>query len=542
MICAVLPYFQQANTLHPHPLATSTSFLSNCTDPYQIQHTLLPQDETNMDINSTTGPLAEITADWLIVGHFTVDSSNPLPAPLAELDAALDGTITRLAASGDLTGKLAASHLLADVPGLAANRLLLVGLGQADELDSRRLEKALVAATRRASKSASVSAAIALPELGSESIGDSEAASLAAMALQVGCVGQALYHTDPSRYAFSAASVRSPADDAVDAVVRGSVLGEAINLTRELVNRGPMDVYPESFADRAAAAAAEFGLDCEVLDENRLQEERMGSLLAVARGSVKPPRVVVLRHNGGPEGAPALAIVGKGVTFDSGGLSLKTSEGMKTMKCDMAGAATMLGAMTAIARLSLPVNVIGLAGLVENMPDADAFKLGDVLTARNGTTIEVLNTDAEGRLVLADVLAYAVDLKAERLIDLATLTGACVVALGEEITGIFSNCPQWSHALEQAARQAGELAWPMPMHDLFGDLIKSDVADIKNVGPRWGGSVTAAKFLERFVDKTPWVHLDIAGPSFASSNKPHREGGATGCMVRTLVAAAESLA
>jgi len=495
-----------------------------------------------MDINSTTGPLAEITADWLIVGHFTVDSSNPLPAQLAELDAALDGTITRLAASGDLTGKLAASHLLADVPGLAANRLLLVGLGHTDELDSRRLEKALVTATRRASKSASVSAAIALPELGSESISDSEAASLAAMALQVGCVGQALYHTDPSRCAFSDASVHSPADDAVDAVVRGSVLGEAINLTRELVNRGPMDVYPESFADRAAAAAAEFGLDCEVLDENRLQEERMGSLLAVARGSVKPPRVVVLRHNGGPEGAPALAIVGKGVTFDSGGLSLKTSEGMKTMKCDMAGAATMLGAMTAIARLSLPVNVIGLAGLVENMPDADAFKLGDVLTARNGTTIEVLNTDAEGRLVLADVLAYAVDLKAERLIDLATLTGACVVALGEEITGIFSNCPEWSHALEQAARQAGELAWPMPMHDLFGDLIKSDVADIKNVGPRWGGSVTAAKFLERFVDKTPWVHLDIAGPSFASSNKPHREGGATGCMVRTLVAAAESLA
>jgi leucyl aminopeptidase len=145
-------------------------------------------------------------------------------------------------------------------------------------------------------------------------------------------------------------------------------------------------------------------------------------------------------------------------------------------------------------------------------------------------------------LVLADVLAYAVDLKAERLIDLATLTGACVVALGEEITGVFSNCPQWSLALEQAAKQAGELAWPMPMHDLFGDLIKSDVADIKNVGPRWGGSVTAAKFLERFVDKTPWVHLDIAGPSFASSNKPHREGGATGCMVRTLVAAAESLA
>ena len=268
----------------------------------------------------------------------------------------------------------------------------------------------------------------------------------------------------------------------------------------------------------------------------------MGSLMAVAQGSVRPPRVVVLKHNGGGDGAPALAIVGKGVTFDSGGLSLKSNEGMKTMKCDMAGAATMLGAMTAIAKLGLPVNVIGLAGLVENMPDGNSFKLGDVLTARNGKTIEVLNTDAEGRLVLADVLAYAVDLGAERLIDLATLTGACVVALGEEVTGTFSNCDDWSQAVGSAAKQAGELAWPMPMDDLFGDLIKSDVADIKNVGPRWGGAITAAKFLENFVDSTPWVHLDIAGPSFASNNKPHREGGGTGCMVRTLVAAAEGLA
>ena len=495
-----------------------------------------------MDITSTSGPLAEIAADWLIVGYGAVDATDSLTAPLSELDAALDGSLARLVASSDLTGKLATSHLLADVPGLAASRLLLVGLGNTSRLTSRDLEKALTTATRRASKSASVSAAISLPDLDSDSLGDAEAASLAAMALEVGCVGQALYHSEPSRHAFSTGTVHSNSDAAAASVARGGVLGQAINLTRELVNRGAMEVYPETFAERATEAAAECGLECEVLDENRLAEERMGSLLAVAQGSVRPPRVVVLKHNGAGEGAPALAIVGKGVTFDSGGLSLKTSEGMKTMKCDMAGAATMLGAMTAIAKLELPLNVIGLAGLVENMPDANAFKLGDVLTARNGTTIEVLNTDAEGRLVLADVLAYAVDLGAERLIDLATLTGACVVALGEEITGTFSNCTDWSEAVAAAAQQAGELAWPMPMHDLFGDLIKSDVADIKNVGPRWGGAVTAAKFLERFVDSTPWVHLDIAGPSFASSNKPHREGGGTGCMVRTLVAAAENLA
>ncbi|MEE3364369.1 MAG: leucyl aminopeptidase [Planctomycetota bacterium] len=495
-----------------------------------------------MDITSTNGPLAQAEADWLIVGYGTIDSAESLSTPLSELDTALDGAIQRLATSGDITGKLGETHLLADVQGLSAGRLLLVGLGTTSELTSRKLEKALVTATRRISKKASVSVAIALPGLSCEAVSDEDAANLAAMAIQVGCVGQALYRAEPARHAFSTGTVVSSAEAGDAAVTRGSILGQAINLTRELVNRTAMEVYPETFADRAAAAATEFGLECEILDENRLQQERMGSLLAVAQGSVKPPRVVVLTHNGGGDGAPALAICGKGVTFDSGGLSLKSNEGMKTMKCDMAGAATMLGAMTAIARLNLPVNVIGLAGLVENMPDGNSFKLGDVLTARNGTTIEVLNTDAEGRLVLADVLAYAVDLGAERLIDLATLTGACVVALGEEVTGTFSNCPDWSQAVGQAAERAGELAWPMPMHDLFGDLIKSDVADIKNVGPRWGGAVTAAKFLERFVDSTPWVHLDIAGPSFASSNKAHREGGGTGCMVRTLVAAAESLA
>ena len=419
---------------------------------------------------------------------------------------------------------------------------MLVGLGKPGDVDARRLERSLVTAVRAATKSASVRVTIALPSLEGTGLDDAQAAQVAATALVTGCVGQSLYRAEPGRFTVSEAAICTAAADAGTAVSRGSVLGEAINLTRELVNRTAMEVYPETFADRAAAAAGECGLQCDVLDEARLREERMGSLLAVAQGSERPPRVVVLRHEGGDEGAPALAIVGKGVTFDSGGLSLKTSEGMKTMKCDMAVAATMLGAMTAIARLNLPVNVIGLAGLVENMPSGTAFKLGDVLTARNGTTIEVLNTDAEGRLVLADVLAYAVDLGAERLIDLATLTGACVVALGEEVTGVFTNHQDWSDAVLQASAQAGELAWPMPMHGLFDDLLKSDVADIKNIGPRWGGAITAAKFLERFVDKTPWVHLDIAGPSFASSNKSHREGGATGCMVRTLVAAAEGLA
>jgi leucyl aminopeptidase len=245
--------------------------------------------------------------------------------------------------------------------------------------------------------------------------------------------------------------------------------------------------------------------------------------------------MVIATHQGGAAGSPWLALVGKGVTFDSGGLSLKTPEGMLTMKCDMAGAATVLGAMTAIARLKLPVNVVGYMGLVENMPGGSAFKLGDILTARNGVTIEVLNTDAEGRLVLADVLSYAVDAGASHIVDLATLTGACVVALGEDVAGAFTNDQGWCDSVTAAAKTTGELVWQLPMWDLYDDLIKGDVGDIKNTGGRWGGSITAAKFLQRFVGGKPWVHLDIAGPAFASSNKPQREGGGTGCFVRTLV-------
>jgi leucyl aminopeptidase len=271
-----------------------------------------------------------------------------------------------------------------------------------------------------------------------------------------------------------------------------------------------------------------------------LAEEQMNSLLAVARGSDRPPRMVVLEYMQGGANAPTLALVGKGVTFDSGGYSLKPTDGMLAMKCDMAGASKVLGAMAAIAELGLKVNVIGMMGLVENLISGKAYKLGDVLTARNGKTIEVHNTDAEGRLVLADVLCYASE-RTDRIIDLATLTGACVVALGMDVTGAFANDQPWCDAILAAAKTCGEAAWQFPMFDQYNELLKSDVADVKNVGGRWGGAITAAKFLENFVDKKPWVHLDIAGPAFAEGSKPHREGGGTGAMLRTLVETAARL-
>ena len=363
------------------------------------------------------------------------------------------------------------------------------------------------------------------------------------LAMTVGCVGQDLYFKKAKHHPLK--NVTIIATDKNDqkllqeGVERGGIIGEATNLTRELVNLPAADIYPESFAKRATEAASEFGFECEILDEKQLKKEKMNSLLAVAQGSDRPARVAILKYMGAGKEAPLLSLVGKGVTFDSGGLSLKPSDGMKTMKCDMAGAATVLGAMTAIARLKLPVNVCGYLGLVENMVNGNSYKLGDVLTARNGVTIEVLNTDAEGRLVLADILSLAVDQGASQIVDLATLTGACVVALGEEITGVFSNDQQWCNELLKSAKNVDELAWQMPTHDFFTDLLKSDIADCKNIGSRWGGAITAAKFLEKFVNETSWIHLDIAGPSFAASNKSYREGGATGCMVQTLIELAE---
>jgi leucyl aminopeptidase len=244
---------------------------------------------------------------------------------------------------------------------------------------------------------------------------------------------------------------------------------------------------------------------------------------------------VALRHFKGGAGK-TIGLVGKGVTFDSGGLSLKPTDGMVDMKCDMAGAAAVLGAMQAIAELDIPVNVLGVMALVENMPSGKAVKLGDVLHARTGKTIEVLNTDAEGRLVLADALAWAIDNKAERLVDLATLTGACCVALGLEVAGVMSNDEAWSGQVQAAAQSAGELAWPLPMFPLYTEMIKSDVADIKNTGgSRYAGAISAAKFLEEFVADVPWVHLDIAGPAWAEKENATRSAGGTGCFVRSLV-------
>jgi leucyl aminopeptidase len=484
-----------------------------------------------MKVRSIDSSVTKTPADAVVVGLF---AETPLGGAAAELDRATGGAIGRLVEAKEIAGKPFELLPLHAPAGIAARQALVVGLGEPAKFNAGAAYRSAAAAARHLAGKARGHVAFFLDGLDTPQVG--EAAVCGAL---VGCQGQDLYRAEKNRFPFEQLSW---AGATAATLATAEVLAESVNFARRLVNEPADVIYPESFAAEAQRVAAECGIECEVWDDKRLAAERCGSLLAVGKGSNRPPRLVILRYRGGPAQAAPLAIVGKGVTFDSGGLSLKPTEGMLTMKCDMAGAATMLAALRAIARLKLPVNVVGLAGLVENMTGPAAMKLGDVLTARTGKTIEVQNTDAEGRLVLADVLAVAVEEKPARIVDLATLTGACVVALGTEVAGLMANDQPWCDAVAAAARACGEPVWQLPMYpEIYDEIIKSEVADIKNVGDgRWGGAMAGGKFLEQFVDKVPWVHIDIAGPAFRDKPKPWSDAGASGQYVRALVELARS--
>ncbi|HWB09160.1 MAG TPA: leucyl aminopeptidase [Pirellulales bacterium] len=478
-----------------------------------------------MQISTIEVSVLRAEVDAVVVGLF---SEGELTPAAAEIDRASGGLVSRLLKNQEVTGKAYELMPLWGVAGVAATQVLLVGLGKRAAFDRGTALRTAAAAARQLAAKERGRVAFYLPT--------AESAALAASGVAgaiMGCQGQDLYRAERKRHPLGDLLW---AGGSADSLSTGRVLGESVNLARRLVNQPPQELYPETFAALAAEVAEESGLAVELWDRDRLEREGCGALLAVSQGSVRPPRLVMLEHRGGtPDQAP-LAFVGKGVTFDSGGLSLKPNDSMKTMKCDMAGAATVLAALRAIAYLKLPVNVIGLMGLVENMPSGSAMKLGDVLRARNGKTIEVMNTDAEGRLVLADVLDVACSRKPSRIVDLATLTGACVVALGTDVAGAMTNDQPWCDAVLAAARECGEPLWQLPMFDEYRDDIRSEVADIRNTGEgRWAGAIAGAKFLQEFVGDIPWVHLDIAGPAFLEKPKPWLDGGGTGAFVRTLV-------
>jgi len=449
---------------------------------------------------------------------------------IAEIDRATGGLLSRLAAAGEITGKRYECVPVLSAPGIKAGQLVVVGLGKREELDAGVLYRA--AATASKHLAGRPRSKVAFVADGSWSTRQAEQAVAGAA---VGMVGQDLYRAEKKRTRFGSTVwlVAAP-----EAVAHGVVISEGVNLARRLVNMPPDDLYPQTFSEEAAAVAGRTGMEIEIWDEEQLARERCHAILAVGRGSSRAPRLVILRYRGPGvrDGQPDLALVGKGVTFDSGGLSLKPSDSMLTMKCDMSGGAAMLAAAATIAALKLPVNLVTAIGLVENMTGPAAYKLGDVITARSGTTIEIHNTDAEGRVVLADVLDVVRGFKPKRIIDAATLTGACMVALGHDVAGLFTNDQACCDDIARAARAVGEPVWQLPMYADYDDQIRSEVADIKNVGDgRWGGAITAAKFLERFVGGIPWTHVDIAGPAFAEKPRPWIDGGGTGTLVRPLV-------
>lgn len=442
-----------------------------------------------------------------------------------EADAAMGGMLTRLLDSGDISTKAAKVTSILAPAGLAAKKLVVVGFGPGADWNAMLAYRAAGAAM----KAVSTKQLERVRFVGFA--GEPLLERAAVVGAHVGSVGQDLYKREKS---FFIPEVSEWLGLAEESLRKGQAIGKAVNESRRLVNLPPNYLYPETFAEAAQTIAQQNKMKIEVWDQSKLEVERCGSLLGVARGSSRPPRMVIMQYRGGKASDAPIALVGKGVTFDSGGYSIKPTDGMLTMKCDMAGAATVLGIMQAAAALEVKCNLVAVIGLVENLVSGDAFKLGDVLTARNGKTIEIHNTDAEGRLVLADCLDVALEYNPSKIVDFATLTGACVVALGNDVSGVMSNDEGWQKEILDAARLAGEYAWPLPMFRFYSEQIAGKVADIKNIGEgRWGGAITAAKFLEEFVGNVPWSHIDIAGPAFLDSPKAWSDAGGSGVMVRT---------
>lgn len=444
---------------------------------------------------------------------------------ILELDQTTGGLISKLIESGEISTKPNQMTTLYSLIGVASSQVVMVGVGETQDLAPLVAHRAAGSGMKRVANKYRERVRF----VGFQGPQIAERAAICGAI--VGCVGQDLFKQEKALIqpefcewvGISEANIR-----------RGTIIGDAVNLVRKLVNLPANYLFPESFTEEATLVAQQCKLELEIWDKSKLESERCHALLGVSRGSSRDPRLLIMRYRGGDPTEPATALVGKGVTFDSGGYSIKPSDGMLTMKCDMAGAATVLGIMQAAALLNAKCNLVGIVGLVENMISGSALKLGDVLVARSGKTIEIHNTDAEGRLVLADCLNVALDSQPSKIVDFATLTGACVVALGNDISGSMSNNPSWQSEISKAAEAAGEYVWPLPMHAFFSEQIAGKIADIKNVGEgRWGGAITAAKFLEEFVGQTPWTHLDIAGPAFLDSAKAWCDAGATGTLVRT---------
>jgi len=501
-----------------------------------------------MQTELTFSPIAEIETELLAVlaaDSQTAKGAEAKPAPiLLTEDDAVKTAAAALLASGEYKAGVNETVLLHAPAGLKAKRLLIVGLGKLAKVKPQGVRNAAGTAVRFTKPRAIKELALALPE--SELLPPGPCVTAAVQGAIIGDFDADTYKSD--RKDVSVARFRLAAPESAGksslqaAFAEGVIVGESQNLTRSLVNEPGNKLTPTILGQRATVMAQSVGLHWDVYSTDKLHELKMGAFWAVSQGSAEPPALIVLRYEpeGAPEG-PVLGLVGKGITFDTGGISIKPSDSMEKMKYDMAGGAAMIGAMRAIALLKPKVQVIAVVCAAENMPDGKAYKPGDVETAmpiapnKPGKTIEIINTDAEGRLVLADGLTYARSLGATHLIDAATLTGAIGVALGLVNAGAFSNDDATFAKFEEALKLSGEKFWRMPLGDEYADQIKSDIGDIKNTGGRHGGACTAAEFLHVFAEDTPWIHLDIAGLAWIDDARPYIAKGPSGVAVRSIV-------
>jgi leucyl aminopeptidase len=469
----------------------------------------------------------------------TAKGADAKPAPaLLTADEKVKSAAAQVLSSGEFKAGANETVLLHAPAGLAAKRLLIVGLGKQARANAHGVRNAAGTAVRYAKPRGIRELTIGLPAAGE--LDAAQSARAIVEGAYVGDFDPDTYRSDRKDQSIQSLTVAVPAGadrKAVEAAFgEGVIVGESQNFARTLVNEPGNKLTPTVLGRRAAEMAKEVGIKCEVHSTDKLHELKMGAFWAVSQGSAEPPALIVMRYE--PEGVkdgPVLGLVGKGITFDTGGISIKPADNMEKMKYDMAGGAAMIGAMRAIALLKPKVRVIGIVCAAENMPSGTAQKPGDVQTAMSGKTIEIINTDAEGRLVLADGIAYAKQLGATHLIDAATLTGACVVALGMVNGGGFSNDDATWAKFDAALKVSGEKFWRLPLGDEYMEMIKSDIGDIKNTGGRWGGAITAAEFLHAFAEETPWIHLDIAGVAWVEDSRPYIAKGPSGIAVRSIL-------
>jgi len=498
-----------------------------------------------MEIRVINDDIKRIEAGAIIVNVF--EGMEKPEGDTAALDQTLDGAISRLMGQGEIKGKLNQITVIHSLGKVPAERVVVAGLGKQEELSMDKLRGVMATACRLLQSKNVDSIATVIQGIGVAGITREDSAQALTEGALLGVYTFRRHKTKEAEHGqIKQLSIVEPEADKVSeleqGVNKGRILAEAANLARDMVNEPANYMTPTDMAEIAAKVAGDNGLDITVLEREQMKELGMGALLGVAQESQQPPKFIAIKYKGSDSADIDIALLGKGITFDSGGISIKPSEGMGEMKGDMAGGASVIGAISAIAQLKPAINVLAIVAATENLPGGKALKPGDVLTALEGKTIEIISTDAEGRLVLADALGYARKQGAKLMVDVATLTGAMRVALGDACSGAFTNNQELVDKVIAAGAEAGERIWQMPMYDDYKEQNRSDVADVKNTGGRLAGSATAAQFLGEFAVDTPWVHLDIAGTSTSDKEKNYLVKGATGVPVRTLVNLVLSLA